>query len=291
MSSESFNIIDELIEAFPEASSDDLYNALVEHLEASLPEILRSLELPPIPSPAELAQRKGESLRMKRRRGREKFRLERAYNEYDTFISELFSIKRQLDGFHDSCTSSEYTISNGDADRARPRGYFAGYQDGLTYLRRFPKIETEQEALFKSPEVEPPLGSFQPYLPISGVKEEPLAPQVTIDIPTQQRIIADRLFADVARTMEVKLVEFAMKTGKVSKYDLVTQADVEIPEWKRVVIKIASKEATFDEKIRLWDELDAIVRGSLNDLKQYSPQDTEALESINENLFLHMELV
>lgn len=287
MASESFNIIDELIEAFPQASLDHLYNALVEHLEACLPEILRSLELPPIPSPAET---KLESLRMKRRRRREKSRAERAYTEYDAFISGLCFVKRQLDGFHDSCTSSEYRMFDGSSDRARPRGYFAAYQNELTQIRRFPKIEIEQEALFKSPEVEPPPGSFQPYLPVSGDREELLAPRVSIDIPTQQRIITDKLFADVARTVEMKLVEFAIKTGKVSNYGFVTQADIEIPEWKRLVVKITSKGTTFDEKIGLWDELDAVVRGSLNEFKQHSPQDTEALESINKNLFLHMEL-
>jgi len=287
MANKSFNVVDELIEAFPGVPPDDLCKALVGYLEASLPEILRSLELPPIVSPV---RRKLESLRIKRLRRHERSRAERSHTEYDTFISELYLLRRQLDGLHDSCTSSEYAISDGNTNRARQERYFAGYQDGQT-SRRFPEIEIEREALFRSPEVETPPGSFQPYVALYPVREELPAPNVTIDIQTQQRIVTDKLFADVTRTLEMKLVEFALRTGKISNYELVTQTDVEIPEWKRIVVKMISKGTMFDEKIELWDELDGIVRRSFDRLKQYSPSDSEALNSINRNLFLRMELI
>ncbi len=68
------------------------------------------------------------------------------------------------------------------------------------------------------------------------------------------------------------------------------QSDLELPTWKRFVLQISISAKDFDERLRLWDELDKAVRKRISELAEEYPDERAKIFEFEKLLFLRLEM-
>jgi len=95
---------------------------------------------------------------------------------------------------------------------------------------------------------------------------------------------------EIAKTLERSAREFAEKSQSNWAFTLLEESDPEVPSWKRNVLRIFIDTADFDEKVRLWDQLDKQIRDRLAAAAGDYPDLRQQVEQFSESLFLKIDL-
>lgn len=280
MSSLFTEIVSELRRNNPDASPEELSESLIEVMEREiLPNAIKNMRLP---SPPSSLQVRLEELRL--RRVKKKFRKPSSLKKRERLIREFEYVKYQFNGGRADSPFFAPEISLTDLDNPKRL---------LFELSNNPSV---QEVFLKkdgiSIESIPKERTVIPYTKLVKEKEKVKFPKFVITQEIQNKIVSDSLFRDIFRAIEITVKGFV--TTYPSKIDLTASlhTDLEIPEWKKVVLGINAPGVDFDQKMTLWDIIDAKIREAIAEIMQHAgPSERRSIEDINRNLFTRMELI
>jgi len=282
--SEPSSVMDVLVELNPDASPTEISESIVDWLESYLPSIARSIEVPTI-SPIESKLR---ALLLKRRKKASRVREEKYWSEREKLVEDLRQLQIRSEDFvaHSSSFNGHPAPAHGDFDSfmfERPSFEEHDFSPG--------KLTYQIEAISKPDEVEVKPKKVPDTVP--PIKKEDLRhriPRITMDKNIRARIVADPLFSHTLRFIETGLR--GMSEPDVQELDFILRTDIEIPTWKAVVLKVHPVSGDFDQKTRLWDRVDDVVRQCIREMMNLNlyVNKLEAIKEINRNLFIEMDL-
>jgi hypothetical protein len=103
-------------------------------------------------------------------------------------------------------------------------------------------------------------------------------------------VISDPLIEEVGRALEDSLREFTSQTSFAWRLEMTRESDIEFPDWKRFVLRIHVSLGNFDEKLKVWGELDRTVRQKLLELAEGHPEEAKRILQFNKLLYLRMDM-
>jgi hypothetical protein len=68
------------------------------------------------------------------------------------------------------------------------------------------------------------------------------------------------------------------------------ESDIELPSWKRFVLRIQVSTRDFEERMKLWDDLDSAIRSKLTELAKEDPTVAHRVAEFDKLLYLRMEM-
>jgi len=104
------------------------------------------------------------------------------------------------------------------------------------------------------------------------------------------RGLSDPLMERISGALEDSLRRFTNGTPFAWNLEMSTESDIELPAWKRFVLRIRVSAEDFDEKLKLWDELDAQIRKKLAELAKETPTEAQRIAEFDKLLYLRMDL-
>ena len=288
MSSLIEEIVAEVRLSSPEASPKEVSEALVRFIERDvLPEALRKMRMPEPVSPVRRWREEMMLKRLKKKR-REAARARR--EESKQLLLDFEYIKHKLSRIYVDTGSLAFDFFSRDiANPLRRRTILVGTVPTMErlFLKKdgIPTIEPE-EVRNKKEE----LSRLMPYTPI--LKEEEKEPQIfMIDEIVQNKITSDSIFAENFGIIEKIARTFSATSGFKMGFFASFRADVEIPEWKKIIINVRVDGLDFDQKMELWDRFDAEIRKTIMErMKTATGLEKEKLEEMNRMFFTNFEL-
>ena len=268
--------IREVISLNPQASQEEISSAVIGYLQSTVADAIRDISLPPQQSPVKAALERYRAQRYKIPR-------RRSVGTRNALVEELYGLKFSLNGHgYLANTSEEVKKWNGGAfsDRVTP-GLEARLSGGqsvtLTPTRLGPG--TADRILRKQQRP-------SPYFSL------PEAQNRTFRL-TYRDSFADRLsnpaFEEISRALEERLRDFSERTGLDWDFKISEESDIELPGWKRFVLRIGIAAADFEQRLELWDKLDVEIRQLLTKLSQDHPEDSGKIRDFGRSLFLRMD--
>jgi len=272
-------ILRDVAALYPEATADEISNALICFVQSAVADAVRHFKLPPPKTPVEIAM---ERFRLRRFRSFNREFFEEQKVSHEKLITELFDLQSLLDGHAESTPSIPEGL-----------GWIPGTSsDSITHFVDGYPSPTKSPAELRQFDLntEPLVLSRQKTLPYSPWSSELLkAPDLRYQEDFVYRL-SDPVYERVASTLEVSLREFAEKVGFEWKFSMSEQSDLELPTWKRFVLQISISAKDFDERLRLWDELDKAVRKRISELAEEYPDERAKIFEFEKLLFLRLEM-
>jgi hypothetical protein len=272
----------------PEASPEEVSAAVIMFLENDvLPEAFRKMRMPEPVSPA----RKWREEMMFRRMKKKYRKVARARREEtEQLLLHFKNIKHKYSLLYMDGGSLVYDFFSRDiADSLRRRTISVNTVPAMNrfLLKRdgIPSIEAE-EVRNKKEE----LSRLIPYTPV--LKGEKKWPQIfLIDEIIQNKITSDPIFAENFGLIEKAARTFSVTSGFKMIFFASFRADTEIPEWEKIVLSVRLDGLDFNQKMELWDKLDAEIRKTIQErMKTTTGLEKERLEEMNRMLFTNFEL-
>jgi hypothetical protein len=265
----------------PDASPEDLANILIKVIEKDiLPIAIKNMNLPSPPSPLEI---KREQLYLKRAPKRS--RNLPTLKEKEKLIREFEDIKHYLNGRDADNPSFVPDFSVTDFDT--PKIPF-----DLTFKSSIQVPSPKTDGLSRESILEEL--TVSPYIKPAKEKKEK-GNEVTkfiIANEIQNRIVSDSLFKDVFRVIEIAIKDFITTCPFEMDFTAYFREDIEIPEWKKVVLSVNAFDLEYEQKMSLWDTIDSYVRNAIHELMEtMEPSERKKIEDINKKLFIRMELI
>lgn len=288
MSSLLEEIVAEVRLSSPEASPEEVSEAVVRFIEREvLPEALRKMRMPEPVSPAR-KWREEMMLRRMKKKHREAVRARR--EESEQLLLHFDYLKHKLSRIHiDSGSLVRDFFSRDIDDPLRERTISVDTVPAMKrlFLKKdgIPSIEPE-EVRNKKEE----FSRLMPYTPVP--KEEEKEPQIfLIDEIVQNKITSDPIFAENFGLIEKVARTFSATSDFKMGFFASFRADVEIPEWEKIIINVRVDGLDFDQKMELWDRFDAEVRKTIQErMKTATGLEKEKLEEMNRMFFTNFEL-
>jgi hypothetical protein len=285
MSSLIEDIVNEITLYTPEATSDQIANYLIQLMENEiLPEALRRVSLPRVPTPLEELRIKHWLRRVRKRRRR----IEEQKLAMWRVVEQFESVRHAINGFPVDISDfrrRELDLRDG-TDIFEERRLFQGTVSRRGLLRGdgFPIIESRDV----KKRIEE-LGKVLPYNPYREMEER--KPGFYFDRMVQDEILADTLFSRNVSFIESAAKLFALSKTLQADFLLSFRRDSEIPEWKKYILTINVPGIDFDAKMNLWDEFDAFIRERIRERLLHAPkQEAKKLKKLNNTLFTRVEL-
>ncbi|MBS7631643.1 hypothetical protein KEJ47_08795 [Candidatus Bathyarchaeota archaeon] len=282
MASPLNEIVSELSRLNPDASPDEICSSVIDQIEAVLPEVLRKIKLPSLPSPAQIRQEE-----LKLRRVRKKWRAFRegpSLERKQMFIQQLEYVKYQLNGHEADTSFVEPAVTYGDLDTI-PRLIPRPISRSSTIERRLAPGGGPALILGRVK------GPLRMHTSLIEERIEELFPKMSLDAEVQNKIFTDFLFADVLKAVEVRIRSFVHSYSLKMSFNILSRRDIEVPEWRKIILGVDAPDLDFDQKMAIWDKIDAEVRQAIHEVEQrVSGSDKDRVKAINRNLFIRMEL-
>jgi len=282
MASPLNEIVSELSRLNPDASSDEICSSVIGQIETVLTEVLKTIKLPSLPSPAQI---RVEEWKLGRRGKRSKaLRGESSLKRKTTLIQQFEYVKQQLNGHEVDTSLVEPTITYGDLDTV-PR---------LILHPTSGSAEMERDGTSSGWPALLPGGFKEPlrmHTALLQEQREELLPRIPLDAEIHNRISTDFLFADVLKAIEVKIRSFVHSHPLKMSFTVSSLRDIEVPEWRKIILGVNAPDMDFDQKMVIWEKVDAEVRQALHEVEQrVNGSDKDKIQAINRNLFIRMKL-
>ncbi len=266
----------EVVSLNPQASQEEISSAVIGYLQSTVADAIRNISLPPQQSPVKAALERYRALRYKTPR-------RRSIETRNALVEELYGLKSSLNGHgYLANTSEEMKKWNGGAfsDRLSP-GFEARLSSGksatLTPTQLGPGTENRTLRKQQRP---------SPYFSL------PEAQDRTFRLIYHDSFV-DRLsnpiFETISRALEERLRDFTEGTDLDWDFKISEESDIELPGWKRFVLRISVAKGNFEQRLKLWDELDIVIRQLLTELSKEHPNDSEKISDFGRSLFLRMD--
>jgi hypothetical protein len=277
-------IVSEIFSTYPNASRDDIVNALASSLEKEiLPNAIRAVILPSPPS-------KMRILLEKKHEERRKIHYRKSMLEDKIrFSQNLDYLKHRLSLEENDDTILKQRVTNGDFDDILLRPYASS---STPSSRRY-VAKGERAPLPEALEFERSGSRFgedksNPYT--KSITEGMIGPQFLIDDEIRDKISSDSLFMAVIASTEIFLRNFA-KDHLGASFNVQVKRDLEIPAWEKIIVRLTLPGMDLDEKMRVWDHVDMELRKTLRQIAiKDDPAERERLEEISKRLFTHVDL-
>jgi len=277
--------IEQVVNANPFASLKEVSEGIVDYIVKELPYIFRSIKTPITPSLIEIKKREYKLQRMPHRA---KHKFEETASEQEQFARELASLRQKLDGgASPNVLGTSFYIDENTSSIAS----FGMLAVGPLMLQRTNGITPSDLLPIFSDEVLSETGSFSPY--VSAVKEKGEKILLTYEVAKEfeERIFSDPLFAEFSRLVETSVRKFMYASNLSCEFSAFIRDDIELPSWKRTILRIKPKEVEFEKSMDLWDEIDAEVRKTIKEAElTVALKDSERMSEFNKNFFIEMDL-
>ena len=260
----------------PKATPERVADSIVRYVEKALTEAYLSVTPP---SPAAPVSAKLQALRLKRlpisRRNQTRKRME----THDKLLGDLYRMHYSLDGH--AVSGSDITPTRSPSTNSFIPSW--PIQDGVPY-QTWPSTIPTVDSLETRP-----AGLKLPYSSPASSPKTTRVLSFEYDDKWSTRL-RDAGFDELAKALEQSAREFAEKSQTFWGFTLVEESDPEIPSWKRNVLRISIDTLDFDEKIRLWDEIDKQIRERLAMAANDYPDLRQDVKQFSESLFLKIDL-
>jgi uncharacterized protein YajQ (UPF0234 family) len=99
---------------------------------------------------------------------------------------------------------------------------------------------------------------------------------------------------DISRTIFdsilLEIQEALESSGENYRINVSLEQDLEVPEWREILISVQVKERNYDEKMKLWESIEEIVRKRIDRIRdEYPKRERKIIDGINENLAIEIE--
>jgi len=279
-------IVTEIKAKNPQASAEEVSNAVVRLMERDiLPVAFRQMRMPePISSAQQLRQKIFlQRVKLKRRRA-----IQTRIEKSKQLASEFEYVKRELRRIDVDTNFATPTAFYGDATNQLWRGttsISSVIRDIFLKKDGFP-IDERKEVREKKRELS---RLFQLSTPMPKEIGEPEI--FLIDKTVQVAVMFDPLFAKNLSIIEKTARAFALESRLEISFSVSQRRDIEIPEWRKLILDIHTKGLDFDQKMKLWDELDAKIRKEIQEKIETSQgTEKEKLEELKKTFFTHFDL-
>jgi|GEM_PF-4797425 len=283
--------VGETLKAYPHLTREEAIHLFTDYIENNLPQIVRGIELPNV-----YIVKRIEEEKLKRiKRARRETEVEKAEKKLQ-FIDALYKLKELSNGngrisyttapiAYEAWTSTTITIPMPiPSDTGLEKIGNGKNQDRIDV--RFPL----EKGTLKEPE-------FLRRLEGTSVRKSlevlPTLERITEDVEVLRKktdenfgIIIDEVKSAIEKLPELRDEEYYT--------EIFLRCDVELPEWEQTIIKFKIENKTFDEKMKLWDEIDSRLRKVIKTVRDEAIRksiDPVEIDKINKNLFVDLELV
>ena len=259
-------LISEISLSNPRLSPKEISDQIVILVENEiLPRVLTSIRLPPLPSPLQV---KREEL-MASRYG--KLLKKRPLEEKVNFVQDLEKLRSEFD-------CGDLTNENLFMDVMNHTQTFIGQE--VRY-----DVPIHEKPLSVEPEIIQKRLKSSPSLEIQkGITEKPQR-LINFDSSINEKIARDPSFEKVVGKIESKIRrKYDPETLKIY-FNFSLRMDTDHPEREKTIIHISILDYSFDEKMELWDKIEADIRDVIKGLGVTEPEKA----AINRNMFTHIE--
>ena len=276
-------IIQQIVQANPEASKTQVSEALVDYIEAELPNIVRAMKILKTPSPARLREMK---LKLRRTRKKAKTAFKDLTRETEQFAREMAFLRQMLDG-GPSSNFMDGVLQDGQSSSLAPT---MSSRDSLFPLLPIVDGTPAPDILPEPSKLPRRIRSFSPYIVGVEEPEEHLVIRFMLDRNVESKIGSDLMFEEFLRVVEVAVRRFAQASSHTWDFRMSVTTDVEAPKWERVVLRIKPLDVDFEKSMELWDQIDAEVRKTVESAVRMHPTESERITELNRNFFIEMDL-
>lgn len=281
------SILHEVVDHNPNASPKEITDMVINYIGLSLPLIIKTVRTPRTPSPFEMVEREFLTQRL-HKGGKES--ADRQASEQHELGREIASLRLALDG-----SSSPSFIA-------------PGFQiDGNSHIGLVsiaPENTGPEVALFDFPKPEPtsildeledlpaPMRSRSPY---SGYPQESSVVYGSIfvlDHEAENKLSTDEYFPRFMFAVEVAVRTFAHDYKLNWSFEVSLPTDIEMPEWKKIVLRIkpTSTGLDFNDKLQLWGRIDKGARTKIESIKENATAEVvRSITDMNRNFFIEMD--
>jgi hypothetical protein len=259
--------------------------ALVDCIESILPSIIARMRTPVTPSPVEVKRRQ---LRTKRMRKRFETAFQESITRREQFAREIARLKTQLlDG---GVSTSLIKLVQEGGGTSVPIAAEPSYNSWFPSLPRIDGIPSKELFPEKPSRL---LGEVteSPYVVAIVERKDRALLKFKLDYDIENRVSSDSMFSEFLRVVESTVRRFASFSGLSWEFEVTTPTDVEIPGWKRTVLRIKPYNTVFERSIELWDQLDAEVGRAIESaIQTMRTSKPEKMRELSKNLFIEMDI-
>jgi hypothetical protein len=96
------------------------------------------------------------------------------------------------------------------------------------------------------------------------------------------RIIIDNVLLEIQEIPELKDENYYINVS--------LEQDIEVPDWKEIVVSVQVEGRDYDDKMRLWEAIEERVRTKIEHIRdKYPAKERKIIDRINENLAIEIE--
>lgn len=284
--------VGETLRAYPHLTREEAVHLFTNYIENNLPQIVKGIELPNV-----YIVKRIEEEKLKRiKRARRETEVEKAEKKL-RFIDALYKLKELSNGngkVSSSAAPMTFTALPSTtiaipvpipADTTLERVDNGKYQD---------KIDVEfplEKGTLKEPE-------FLRMLEGTRTRESLGIPsileRIAEDVEVLRKKNTDENFGRIIDEIKGTVEKLSVLRDEEYYTEIFLRRDVELPEWEQTIIRFKIENKTFEEKMKLWDEIDKKIRRVIKDLKEDALKkgvDPSEIDKINKNLFVDVELI
>lgn len=258
-------LISEISSLNPELSPEEVSDQIKILIEDEiLPTALTRIRLPRLPSPVSV---KREELREPRYGKKHTRPLQKKV----TFIQDLEKLRCEFNG--SDITNEDFFL-----------GLINSTQIPLSPEVRY-IVEPNGKALPDEPDIKKERLKDSPFLKKSeGITKKP--PRlITFDLSITEKIVNEPLFERVVGEVESKIRRNYDHETLNIYFNFSIRTDIDDPDREKTIIYVSLPTYSFDEKMELWDKIEADIRDVIKKLNITEPE----RKAINRNLFTHIE--
>jgi hypothetical protein len=96
------------------------------------------------------------------------------------------------------------------------------------------------------------------------------------------KTILDSLLQDIQEILESRDESYHISVS--------LEQDIEVPRWREILISVQVRERNYDEKMKLWENIEEMVRKKIESIRDERPKkERKIIDDINENLAIEIE--
>lgn len=280
----------ETLKANPYLTKEDVA-LFTNYIENALPQIAKDMDLPNVDIIKRMEEEKLK--RIKRvRRETEVRKVEKKLR----FIDALYKLKGLSNGNGSFSSTVTPMVSFGAwpsakiaipipilSDTSLEKVGNGKYQDNTD-------IEFPLEVASKEPEF---LGRSEGTI-VKGVGVPLFLERITEDMEVLRKKNTDENFGKIIDEIKSSIEKLPELHDEYYHTEIVLRRDIELPGWEQTIIKFKIENKSFDEKMKLWDEIDGRLREVIKTFRDEAIKkgvDPVEIDKINRNLFVDVELV
>lgn len=284
--------VGETLRANPYLTEEDCVDLFTSYIEHALPRILKDIYLPSI-----AIVKKMEEAKLKRvRRAYREIEIEKIEKRLQ-FIDALYKLKELSNG--DGKVSPTVTPMTFEmlpsatsaipvpipVDTTLEKIGNGKYQDKIDV--KFPL----EKGTLKEPEF---LKRLEGTSAMESIEAPSLLERITEDVKVLRKKNTDENFGMIIEKVKSAIERLPVLQDEDYYTEIFLKRDIELPEWEQTIIKFKIEDKTFDEKMKLWDEIDSRLRKVIKTARDEALRkgmDPAEIDKINRNLFVDIELV